>query len=208
MAGSLDLSEFQDTLVPIGQPPVRDPWAIPGGATTPASASSTMPGSPVSRAPSGRMSPVILLAVGLVGVAVVFVGVRGLLDGLTITRDEAVAAFVHDCVDAAEQRDVAGITAALAEDWSWEGADPTGDQRQDLALAALLDEVRSADEVSLALRSLQHTVTASNAHVSAGVTLILKGSSGTVRHQADLDGWLRSTPDGWRVGSIGIVDIR
>jgi hypothetical protein len=208
MSGSLDLSEFQETLIPVGQPPVRDPWAIPGGSSAPGGASSTMPGSPVPSTPSARISPVLYLVIGLAAVAVLFVGVRGLLDGLILTRDEAAAAFVQDCVDAAEGRDLSAITALLADDWAWDGADPAGDQRQDVALAALLEQIQQADVVSLALRSLEQTTTTRNAHISASLAIIVKTTDGTERHQADLDGWLRSTPEGWQISSLGITDLR
>jgi len=151
---------------------------------------------------------VVWLVVGLVGAAVVFVGVRGLLDGATITRDEVVAAWIQDAVDVAEGRDAAFVQALLVDGWRWDGADPAGDSRQDQALAALIEDVREAEVVSIALNDLEYTVTARSAHVFAGLVITLRTADGTRRHKADLDGWLQAVDDSWRVSSLDVSDIR
>lgn len=207
MAGSLDLSDFQDALKPVG-PPLRDPWAVPGVSKSPGGSSATMPGADVPQQRVARISPVVYLLVGLAAVAVLFVGVRGLLDGLTITRDEQVAAFVQDCVDTVEARDLAGLGFVLADDWAWDGADPQGDSRQDKALAVLLTEIQDAREVSLALEGLEQTTTPNNAHIRAGLVLTLRTDDGTLRRHADLDGWLHASDEAWLVSSVEITDIR
>jgi hypothetical protein len=206
---SLDLSDFQDTLAPVSGP-IRDPWAVPGQPRTPRGASATMPGEPLPTRPEAprTVSPRVLLLVSLIAAAVAIVGIRTVVDGLILTRDEAVAGVVQNLVDAVEQGDVAGLAGMSTADRRWDAADPNGDSEQDLLLASIFDEIAAAEVVSFALEGLEQTATPNNAHVQASVSLRLRTGDATARYRADLDGWLRNTDAGWRVSSLGLSDLR